>query len=151
MLGLPPVFSQTWETFLLPSAPLASLKYSVAQTGVPSPGSPAVVGLKQRSMLRSSSLAALAALRISYLGWRFSRNMRPIFIPTVFREGLIAIAITPSIWGHGAILAAIVLAFVLQGWERLAGIVPILVVRAVAIPLLTVRARKQNLNRHVSR
>ena len=71
--------------------------------------------------------------------------MKPIFVQAVFRAGLIAVAITPSIWGHGEILPAIVLACVLQARERLAGIVPILVAWAVAIPVLVVRARKQDL------
>ena len=98
------------------------------------------------------ALISLPGIGVTYLGWKFSRNMRSIFVQAVFRGGLIAIAITPSIWGHGAILPAIVLAFVLQGRERLAGFVPILVVWAVAIPVLIVRARKQNLkaDRHVN-
>ncbi len=78
---------------------------------------------------------------VTYLGWRLSRNMRPVLGQTVFRSGLIALTITPSIWGHGEILPAIVLAFGLQGRERLAGIVPILVVWAIAIPVLRVDAK----------
>ena len=77
--------------------------------------------------------------------WRFSRNMTPVLGQTVSRSGLIALTITPSIWGHGEILPAIVLAFILQGRERLAGIVPILVVWAVAISVLSALARKRNL------
>jgi hypothetical protein len=89
-------------------------------------------------------LISLPGIGIAYLGWKLSRSMRPIFRQAVFRAGLIAIAITPSIWGHGAILPTIVLVLLLQGQERLAGIVPILVVWVVAIPVLTFRARKQN-------
>ena len=71
--------------------------------------------------------------------------MTPVLGQTVLRSGLIALTITPSIWGHGEILPAIVLAFILQGRERLAGIVPILVVWAVAIAVLSALARKRNL------
>jgi hypothetical protein len=98
-------------------------------------------------------LISLPGIGVTYLGWKLSRNMRPISVQAVFRAGLIAIAITPSIWGHGAILPAIVLALAMQGRERLVGIVPILVVWSVAIPVLAVRARKQTLkvDPHVSR
>jgi hypothetical protein len=99
------------------------------------------------------ALISLPGIGVTCLGWRLSRNMRPIFVQAVFRAGLIAIAITPSIWGHGGILPAIFLAFVLQGRERLAGIVPILVVWTVSIPVLAVRGRKQTLkvDPHVGR
>ncbi len=98
------------------------------------------------------ALISLPGIVVTYLGWRLSRNMRPVLGQTVFRSGLIALTITPSIWGHGEILPAIVPAFGLQGRERPAGIVPILVVWAIAIPVLSARARKQNLdmNHHVS-
>jgi hypothetical protein len=98
------------------------------------------------------ALILLPGIVVTYLGWRLSRNMRPVSGQTVFRSGLIALTITPPIWGHGEILPAIVVAFGLQGRERLAGIVPILVVWAIAIPVLSARARKQNLDmyRHVS-
>jgi hypothetical protein len=92
------------------------------------------------------ALISMPGIGVTYLGWRLSRNMRPILVQAVFRAGLISIAITPSVWGHGGIFPAIVLALVLQGRDRLAGIVPILVVWAVALPVLIVRARKQNLN-----
>ena len=98
------------------------------------------------------ALISLPGIGVTYLGWRLSRNVRPILVQAVFRAGLIAITMTPSIWGHGGILPAIVLAIVLQGQDRLAGIVPILVVWAIAIPVLSILARRQNLNvdRHVS-
>jgi hypothetical protein len=89
------------------------------------------------------TLISLPGIGITYIGWKLSRNVRPIFIQAVFRAGLIAIAITPSVWGHGGILPAIFLASVLQGQERLAGIIPILVVWAVAIPVLMIRAMRQ--------
>jgi hypothetical protein len=91
------------------------------------------------------ALISLPGIGVTYLGWRLSRNMRPVLGQAVFRAGLIAITITPSIWGHGGILPAIVLAFVLQGRERLVGIVPILVVWAIAIPVLGAHARKHSL------
>jgi hypothetical protein len=99
------------------------------------------------------ALISMPGIGVTYLGWKLSRNMRPILVQTIFRAGLIAFAITPSVWGHAGILPAIVLALLLQGRERLAGIVPILVVWAVAIPVLIVRTRKQNLkvDGHVNR
>ncbi len=84
-------------------------------------------------------LISLPGIGITYLGWKVSRNMRPLMAQAAFRAGLIAITITPSIWGHGMILPAIVLALVSQGRERLAGIVPILVVWVVLIVVISVR------------
>jgi hypothetical protein len=48
------------------------------------------------------ALISLPGIGITYLCWVFSRNMRPILGQAVFRAGIAAIAITPSIWGHGA-------------------------------------------------
>lgn len=90
------------------------------------------------------ALISLPGIGVTYIGWKLSRNVKPLFIQAVFRAGLMAIAITPSIWGHGGILPAVFLACVLQGRERLAGIIPMLVVWAVATPVLLFRAMKQN-------
>jgi hypothetical protein len=99
------------------------------------------------------ALISLPGIGLTYLGWKLSRNMNPILVQAVFSSGLIAIAITPSIWGHGGIFPAIALAVILQGRERLAGIIPILVVWAVAIPVQIVCTRKQTpkIDSHVSR
>lgn len=89
------------------------------------------------------ALISLPGIGITYVGWKISRNMKPLVAQAAFRAGLIAITITPSVWGHGMILPALVLALVLQGRERLVGVVPILVVWAVMIPALGVRTIRQ--------
>jgi len=91
------------------------------------------------------ALTSLPGLGITYLGWKFTRKMRPVVAQAAFRAGLIALTMTPSMWGHGIVVPAVVLAFVLHGHERLAGIVPILVVWAVMTPVLVIRASKQQL------
>jgi hypothetical protein len=69
--------------------------------------------------------------------------MRPASVQTLFRAGLIATAITPSVYGHAGVLPAIFLAFVLHGGDRLVGIIPILVVWAIAIPIISAPVRNQ--------
>jgi hypothetical protein len=91
-------------------------------------------------------IISLPGLGIAYIGWRSSRAMRPVSVQTLFRAGLLATAITPSVYGHAGILPAIILVFVLRGQERLAGIVPILVVfliALIAIPVISARAKRQ--------
>jgi hypothetical protein len=89
------------------------------------------------------ALISLPGIGVTYLGWKLSRNMQPVFLQAAFRSGLIAIALTPSLWGHGFIVPAIFLAAALQGHDRLAGIVPIVVVWAIALPLLAIYAARQ--------
>jgi hypothetical protein len=60
---------------------------------------------------------------------------------TLYRAGLLATVVTPSVYGHAGILPAIILAIVLHGHERLAGIVPIIVVWLIAIPLIGANAK----------
>jgi hypothetical protein len=88
-------------------------------------------------------LISLPGIGIAYLGWRSSRKLRPVSAQTFFRAGLIATAITPSFWGHAGFLPAIFLAYVLHGRDKLAGIVPILIVWLVAIPVIGVRVKER--------
>jgi hypothetical protein len=88
-------------------------------------------------------VVSLPGIGISYIGWRCSRDIRPVLVQTLFRAAFIAIAITPSFHGHAGILPAIFLTFVLRGRERLAGIVPILVVLLIAIPVIHARAKNK--------
>ena len=61
----------------------------------------------------------------------------------IFRAGIFAVAITPAFWGHAGFLPAIFLAFVLHGRDRSDVIIEILIVWAIAIPVLFVRARNR--------
>src|SRR5258708_38314448 len=69
---------------------------------------------------------SLPGIGAAYVGWKFSREWHSLSAQTFFRASLIAVAVTPSIWGHAGILPAILLTLVLSGREKLAGIVPIL-------------------------
>jgi phosphoglycerol transferase MdoB-like AlkP superfamily enzyme len=89
------------------------------------------------------ALISLPGVVITFIGWRLSRDLRPLAVRTVFRAGLLATAVTPTIYGHAGPLPAIVLVFLLQGRERFAGIVPILVVWLIAIFVMTIRAKEQ--------
>ena len=98
-------------------------------------------------VLLFATLVSLPGIGIAYLTWKLSRNMRPILVQAIFRAGIFAIAITPAFWGHAAFLPAIFLAFVLHGRDRSDVIIKILIVWAIAIPVLFVRARyRKNAN-----
>lgn len=89
------------------------------------------------------TLTSLPGIGISYLGWRLSDNLRPVWVQATLRGGLLAATVTPSVYGHGGILPAIFLALVLKGRNRLVGIIPILIVWAVAFPVLIWRAGRR--------
>lgn len=88
------------------------------------------------------TLISLPGIGIAYLIWKLSRNM-PMVAQAIFRAGVFAIAITPAFWGHAGFLPAIFLAFVLHGRDRSDVIIEILIVWAIAIPVLFVRARNR--------
>lgn len=96
------------------------------------------------------ALISLPGIGISYLGWRLSGNLRPVWVQAMLRGGLLAAAVTRrytdrySVYGHGGILPAIFVALVLKGRDRLVGIIPILIVWAVAFPVLIWRAGRRN-------
>jgi hypothetical protein len=90
------------------------------------------------------TLVSLPGIGIAYLIWKLSRNMKSILAQAIFRAGIFAIAITPAFWGHAGFLPAIFLAFVLHGRDRLDVIIEILIVWAIAIPVLFVHARNRN-------
>jgi hypothetical protein len=96
------------------------------------------------AVLLYATLVSLPGIGIAYLIWKLSRNMRSILVQAIFRAGIFAIAITPAFWGHAGFLPAILLAFVLHGRDRLDVVIEILIVWAIAIPVLFVRARNRN-------
>jgi hypothetical protein len=89
------------------------------------------------------ALVCLPGAGATALGWWLSRSVRPVFVQTFFRAGLLATALTPTIYGHAGPVPAIVLVFVLQGRERLAGIVPILIVWLIAFVVISARAKRK--------
>lgn len=80
------------------------------------------------ALLVLAVLVSLPGIVVAWLGWKLSRNIRPVLFQALLRAGLIAVAVTPSFYGHAGVMPAIVLAVVLQGGEKSAGIVPILIV-----------------------
>jgi hypothetical protein len=94
-------------------------------------------------MILYAVVISLPGLGIAYVGWKLSRRWQSTAAQTLFRAGLIAMAVTPSVWGHAGILPAILLAIVLSGREKLAGVVPILVVWVVAIPVIGILAKRR--------
>jgi hypothetical protein len=90
-----------------------------------------------------ATVISLPGAGIAFLGWRLSRTMTPVFLQTLFRAGLLATAITPSFYGEAGPVPAIVLLFILQGRDRLVGIVPILVVWLIAIAVISARAKRE--------
>jgi len=94
-------------------------------------------------MIFYAVVISLPGLGIAYLGWKLSRRWQSTAAQTLFRAGLIAVAVTPSAWGHGGIFPAILLAILLSGREKLAGVVPILVVWVVAIPVIGILAKRR--------
>jgi hypothetical protein len=81
-------------------------------------------------------LVSLPGIGIAYLTWKLSRNMRPTLARAIFRAGIFAIAITPAFWDYAGFLSAIFLALVLHGRDRVDVIIEILIVWAIAIPVL---------------
>jgi hypothetical protein len=94
-------------------------------------------------VLLYATVVSLPGIGIAYLTWKLSRNMRPILARTIFRAGIFAIAITPAFWGHAGFLPAILLAFVLHGRDRSDVIIEILIVWAIAIAVISARAKRK--------
>ena len=88
-------------------------------------------------------VVSLPGIGVAYVGWKLSRRWHSVLAQTFFRAGLIAVAITPSVWGHTGILPAILLVLLLSGREQLAGIIPILVVWVVAMPVIGILAKRR--------
>lgn len=93
------------------------------------------------AVIAFTGLISAPGILITYIGWRLSRGMRPALLQTLFRAGLTAVACTPSAYGHAGILPAIVLVLVLRGRERLAGIIPIVVVWVLVTITIVICAR----------
>jgi hypothetical protein len=91
------------------------------------------------------AVMSLPGIGIVYLGWKLSRNIKPNLRRAIVRAGFIAIALTPSFWGHGLILPAIVVFFMAHGRDRLLVTVCILVVWVIAIAVLSIRGRRHEL------
>ena len=88
------------------------------------------------------TVISLPGIGISWLGWKLSRRWH-LLNQVLFRATLIALFVTPSIWGHAGPLPALFLAIVLTGHEKLAGIVPILAIWIASIPVIGLLARRQ--------
>jgi hypothetical protein len=91
------------------------------------------------------AVMSLPGIGIVYLGWKLSRNIKPNLRRAIVRAGFISIALTPSFWGHGLILPAIVVFFMAHGRDRLLVTVCILVVWVIAIAVLSIRGRRHEL------
>jgi uncharacterized membrane protein YhaH (DUF805 family) len=88
-------------------------------------------------------IVSLPGIAIAYLGWKVSRRWHPASLQTLFRAVLIAVTVTPSIYGHGAIVPAILLAILADGKNKMIGIIPMLVVLVVAILVIYIRGKKR--------
>jgi len=93
-------------------------------------------------LLAWTAMISLPGIGVAYIGWKLTSKLQPVSVRILLRAAIIAFATTPSIWGHGDILPAIFLAVALQGSDLLVGIIPILVVFAIAIPVLALHAGK---------
>jgi hypothetical protein len=91
------------------------------------------------------AVMSLPGIGIVYLSWKLSCNIKPNLRRAIVRAGFIAVALTPSFWGHGLILPAIVVFFMAHGRDRLLVTVCILVVWVIAIAVLSIRGRRHEL------
>ena len=74
-------------------------------------------------------LISLPGLALTFIGWKLSRRLQPIWARNFLRATLIAMLLTPTIYGHAGPLPAIPFAFFGAGKEeKLIGIIPILVI-----------------------
>ena len=87
-------------------------------------------------------LISLPGIALTYLGWKFSRSVQPIWARNLLRATVIALCLTPSVYGHAGPMPAIFVVFSTFGRDRLIGMVPILIVWAVAVSALGVFARE---------
>jgi hypothetical protein len=88
-----------------------------------------------------AALISLPGLAITLTAWRLSRGMQHGWARMLFRSGLIAVLVTPSIYGHAGPVPAIILVFLLHGRERLAGVVLILVVWVIVLLVMGIHAK----------
>lgn len=93
------------------------------------------------TLILYAALISVPGLLLTFIGWRLSRGMRPGWGRILLRSGLIAVLVTPTIYGHAGPIPAIALVFLLQGRERLAGIFLILVVWVIVLLVMGVRAK----------
>ena len=92
-------------------------------------------------------LISLPGLALTYLGWKLSRALQPAWARSFLRATLIAILLTPTIYGHAGPLPAILIALGGDGKERLIGLFPILVVWIIAVPAVSIIAKKRERTR----
>jgi len=92
-------------------------------------------------------LISLPGLALTYMGWKLSRALKPIWARSFLRATLIALLLTPTIYGHAGPLPAILIAFGGDGNGRVIGIFPILVVWIIAIPAVSIIAEKHEQTR----
>jgi hypothetical protein len=85
------------------------------------------------------TLLLAPGIGLSWLTWRFSRNLRPVLVQVALRAAALAIGFTPAYWGHN-FLPAIVLAVLLHGRDRLDTLLGVLIMWVVATVLLFIRA-----------
>jgi hypothetical protein len=92
-------------------------------------------------------LISLPGLGLTYLGWRLSRALQPTWAQTFLRATLIAIMLTPTIYGHTGPVPAILVVLGGSGKEKIIGILPILVVWTIAVPAVSIFAKKRERGR----
>jgi hypothetical protein len=95
------------------------------------------------AMVLYAVVISLPGIGVAYFGWNRSRGWHSSWAQTFFRACLIAVAATSSVWGHAGILPAILLTVVLTGREKLAGIIPMLIVWIVALPVIGILAKRR--------
>ena len=89
------------------------------------------------------ALPCIPGALLAWLGWWLSSRTSDLQLKAFIRSAMVSIAVTPSIHGHAGILSAFLLAIILQGGERLEGILPLMPVWAVAFPALLACYKKR--------
>jgi hypothetical protein len=88
-------------------------------------------------------LISLPGLSLTYMGWKLSHTLQPIWARSLLRATLIALLLTPTIYGHAGLLPAILFLLFGHGKDRLFGVYPILVVWIIAIPAVVLFEKKR--------
>jgi len=68
------------------------------------------------------ALISLPGLALTYIRWRLSRALQPIWARAVLRATLIALLLTPTIYGHAGPVPALLIVLGGNGKEKFVGI-----------------------------
>src|SRR5690349_2333687 len=89
-----------------------------------------------------AAIVSLPGIALTCLGWNLSVRLSPV-PQVVFRATVIALFLTPTIFGHAGLFPALFIVFVTTGSDKLVGIIPIVAVWIACIPVIGLVHRRR--------